>query len=210
MDNNKPPVNPAPDDAPDYAGKLKNKKAREKTEGRSLAKNQTTIPVRTPDKQWFWRAHPDPEMSLPIDILEISGGENEGLWFLDPDVQFPDELDQYVKPAIITRCITSDGSEFFYLAKQTAKSPKESTRRCIREAKYRWIKQSWNPTTKGYDFVPARQLRREPVWSDATLNELLDKAFGDRFINYPDHPAINNLLFPADEDADDSEPAGGE
>jgi hypothetical protein len=203
------PHNPSPKiELPDYAGKLKNKKAKDKTAGSKAAKTQTIIPVRTPDKQWFFRAHPDPDMTLPIDILEIKGGNDEGIYFLDPDVEFPDELEQYVIPALITRCITSDGAEFFYLAKQSTKSPKESTRRCIREAKFKWIKQSWNATIKGYEFRSASQLRREPVWSDASLNELLDKAFGDHYISSPDHEVIVKLIDPEDDDLADVESAG--
>ncbi len=205
-----PPANPAPsgDALPDFAGKLRGKKARDKAEGRAGVRNQTVIPVQTPNKQWFFRAHKNPDMSVPVDILEIEGGEHDGLWFLDPDVEFPGELETYVKPAIITLCITSDGTLFFYLAKQTAKSPKESTRRCIREAKIRWIQQRWYATSKGYEFTYARMLRREPEWPDLPLNDLLEKAFGDRFIYRADHPAINNLLFPADEDGADYEPTG--
>jgi hypothetical protein len=203
------PNNPSSEDAlPDYAGKLKNKKAKDKTAGSKAAKTQTVIPVRTPDRQWFFRAHRDPDMTLPIDILEIKGGNDEGIYFLDPDVEFPDELEQYIVPALITRCITSDGPEFFYLAKQSSKSPKESTRRCIREAKHRWIKQNWNATIKGYEFTPASQLRREPTWSDTPLNELLDKAFGDHYITSPDHEVIVKLIDPQDDDLADSEAAG--
>jgi hypothetical protein len=141
-------------------------------------------------------------MSLPIDIVDIKNVTDEGVWYLDPDVAFPNELESFIIPAQITRCITSDGAEFFYLAKQSAKSPKESTRRCIREAKYKWIKQNWNGTIKAYEFQQASQLRREPKWSDTPLNELLDRALGDRFITRPDHEVINRLLFPDDEDGE--------
>jgi hypothetical protein len=197
---NPPPASDKNDVAPKYAQKLKNKKAKDKTASAKTEKTQTAIPVRTPDKQWFFRAHPDPEMTLPVDILEIKGGPNEGIWFLDPDVNFPEELEPYTVPAMITRCITADNVEFFYLAKQSAKSPKDSTRRCIREAKYRWIKQCWNGTSKAYDYEAARQLRREPKWADTSLDELLDKAFGDKFISRPDHEVVNCLLFPEDDD----------
>jgi hypothetical protein len=115
-------------------------------------------------------------------------------------VDFPEELERFTVPAMITRCITSDNVEFFYLAKQSAKSPKDSTRRCIREAKYRWIQQCWNATAKSYDYEPARQLRREPKWADTSLDDLLDKAFGDRFISRSDHEVVNCLLFPEDDD----------
>jgi hypothetical protein len=104
--------------------------------------------------------------------------------------------------------MTHDNVEFLYLSKQSAKSPKESIRRCIQAAREGWIEVRWNPTSKGYDFERARRLEREPVWSSDTLDELLEKAFGDHYITRPDHPAINTLLFPDDNYA--GEPAEAE
>jgi hypothetical protein len=191
------PVNPPPAEA-SLVDALRNKRVREPGTGGKGNKVQTNIPVRTPDKQWFFRAHPDPKMALEIDIIEIHGGDDEGVWFLDPRVEFQDELDQYIVPAIITRCITSDNIEFFYLAKQSAKSPKDSTRRCINEAKKAWIKQNWSPTAKGYQFQYANQMRRNPVWSNFSLDDLLLKAVGERLICDPTHAVITRLLDPED------------
>jgi hypothetical protein len=195
------PVNPPPAES-SIAARLKNKKVREKGTAKS-SKVQTTVPVRTPDKQWFFRAHRDPAMSLPIDILEIRGGEDEGVWFLDPDVQLPDELDQYIIPAIITRCITSDNIEFFYLAKQSSRSPKESTRYCLNEAKKNWVKQNWSATAKGYQIQYANQLHREPVWSDYSLDDLLAKALGEKLICDPTHAVVKRLLDPEDDEVEE-------
>jgi hypothetical protein len=148
-------------------------------------------------------------MAVPVDILVVKSGPDEGVYFLDPDVEFPNELDQYVVPALLTRAITHDGTEFFFLAKQSDKSPRQSTRRCVNEARNAWIQMRWNPTTKAYDFTYARQLRREPVWSDRSLDDLLALAFGDNYINRPDHEIVSRLLYPDDEDFV-AEPTGNE
>ena len=191
------PSNPPPAES-SLTGALRTKKAREQSTGVRANKVQTSVPVRTPDKQWFFRAHPDPEMSIPVDVLEVHGGEDDGIWFIDPRIEFPEELDSYTVPAILTRCITSDGTEFFYLAKQSAKSPKDSTRRCINEAKKSWIKQSWSSTAKSYQFQYANQMRKEPEWSKFSLDDLLDKAVGDRLISDPNHVVVKQLLDPED------------
>lgn len=200
------PHNPPPaDGARNLAAKLKKKKSSDGTQAAGSKKQQSEIPVQTPNKKWWFRAHPDPAYTLPIDILAIDDGPNEGLYFLDPDVEMPDELGSYSVPALITLCITSDGTLFWYLAKQSAKSPKGSTRRVIHEAKTKWIKQEWNSAAKSYDWTPASQLRRAPVWPTATLDELLDKAFGDKFLSDPNHPAISMLINPHDDDQADYE-----
>jgi len=205
---NSTPTNPAPD-AGKQAGlaeKLRSKKARDKAAG-PVQQHQTSIEVRTPNKQWYFRASKKPDLSFPIDILVIDGGEYDGTWFLDPETEFPGELETHIVPALITLCITSNGTLFFYLAKQSPKSPKDSTRRCIHQAKVQWIKQHWNAEAKSYNWEPARLLRKEPVWPDDTPDQLLEKAFGDHYINRADHPAINCLLYPEDGDgvADDQQ-----
>ena len=205
------PTNPAPA-AGGLAAKLRKKRGSANADqgqaGRSH-RNQTTVPVRTADKQWWFRTHRDPAMQVPVDLLVVTSGKDEGTYFLDPEVEFPDELDQYIVPAILTRAITHDGMEFFFLAKQSDRSPKQSTRRIVNEARNAWIKMRWNATSKGYDFEYARQLRREPEWSDKSLDELLEMAFGDNYITRVDHEVVNRLIFPDDYDYADAEPAEG-
>jgi hypothetical protein len=200
------PINPAPSTG--LAAKLRKKRGAaqdNKDKQERGERQQTVVPVRTPDRQWWFRCHRDPAMSVPVDLLIIRSGPDEGTYFLDPEVEFPDELDQYIVPALLTRSITHDGVEFFFLAKQSDKSPKQSTRRCVSEARNSWIQMKWNPTTKAYDFTYARQLRREPEWSDKSLDELLEMAFGDNYITRVDHEVVNRLIYPDD---DDFAPAG--
>jgi|HubBroStandDraft_3_1064219.scaffolds.fasta_scaffold09134_2 hypothetical protein len=204
------PINPAP--ITGLAAKLQKKRAaaqdNKDKQGRG-ERQQTVVPVRTPDRQWWFRCHRDPAMSVPVDLLIIRSGPDEGTYFLDPEVEFPDELDQYIVPALLTRSITHDGVEFFFLAKQSDKSPKQSTRRCVNEARNSWIQMKWNPTTKAYDFTYARQLRREPEWSDKSLDELLEMAFGDNYITRVDHEVVNRLIYPDDDDFATAEPTEG-
>jgi hypothetical protein len=203
------PTNPPPSVPEEgLSAKLKKKRAHgsgEKSHGSSET-HQTAVPVRTPDKSWFFRAHRSSDMQVPVDVLEIKGGKDDGIWFLSPDIEFPDELDTYIIPALLTRCITHDGTEYFYFAKQSDKAPKESSRRCVNEARNAWIRQRWNPSAKAYEFSYARQLRREPVWSNQTLDTLLELAFGDKFIVNASHEVVNRLLHPDDFDYAGPEP----
>ena len=199
--SSKTPVNPAPPTS--LAAKLRKKRAAAAESGDKQGRgerHQTVVPVRTPDRQWWFRCHRDVAMSVPVDLLIVRSGPDEGTYFLDPEVEFPDELDQYIVPALLTRSITHDGVEFFFLAKQSDKSPKQSTRHCVNVARNSWIQMKWNPTTKAYDFTYARQLRREPEWSDKSMDELLEMAFGDNYITRVDHEVVNRLIYPDDDD----------
>jgi hypothetical protein len=189
--------------APGRAAKLRKKRAAAGNPEGGVpgeGKIQTKLEVRTPTKKSWYRAHRDPDFQIPVDLLIIDGGRDEGTWLLEPDVEFPDELAQHTVPAILTRCITSDGTEFLFLAKQTEKSPRSSTRRLITESREKWIQSSWNGNSKSYDFRYASQLRREPVWPEKTMDELLELGFDGYIINNPNHEVVNRLLWPDDED----------
>jgi hypothetical protein len=194
-----PPNNPAPEGR---AAKLRKKRANASAEGgvSNDGKIQTKLEVRTANKKWWYRAHREAEFQIAVELLVIEGGRDEGVWLLEPDVEFSDELSQHIVPAILTRCITSDGTEFLFLAKQTEKSPRSSTRRLVTEARERWIQSTWNGNSKSYDFRYASQLRREPTWPVKTMDELLDLGFDGYIINNPNHEVVNRLLWPDDED----------
>jgi hypothetical protein len=195
-----PPDNPAPTEG--RAAKLRKKRACMNPEGgvSNDGKVQTKLEVRTPNKKWWYRAHRSAEFQVPVDLLVIEGGRDEGVFLLEPDVEFPDELSQHIVPAILTRCITSDGTEFLFLAKQTEKSPRSSTRRLVTEAREKWIQSTWNGNSKSYDFRYASQLRREPTWPEKTIDELLELGFDGYIIDNPNHEVVNRLLWPDDED----------
>jgi hypothetical protein len=192
-----PPDEPAPEGR---AAKLRKKRATSTAEGGNDGKIQTRMEVRTPNKRWWYRAHRDPQFQLPVELLILEDGRDEGIWLLEPDVEFPDELAQHTAPALLTRCITSDNTEFLFLAKQSEKSPRGSTRRLISESRDAWIQSSWNKASKSYDFKRANQLRREPVWPVKTMDELLDLAFDGKIIAFSNHEVIARLLSPQDED----------
>jgi hypothetical protein len=190
--------------APGRAAKLRKKRAAAGNSEGSVSgegKVQTKLEVRTPTKKSWYRAHRDAEFQIPVELLIIDGGGDEGTWLLEPDVEFPDELQQHIVPALLTRCITSDGTGFLFMAKQTEKSPRSSTGRLITEAREKWIQSSWNGNSKSYDFRYASQLRREPVWPEKTMDQLLELAF-DGFIisDVMNLDVVNRVLYPQDDD----------
>ena len=82
---------PAP--APEgRAAKLRKKRAAANPEGgvSNEGKVQTKLEVRTPTKKWWYRAHRDAEFQIPVELLIIEGGRDEGVWLLEPDVEFSD------------------------------------------------------------------------------------------------------------------------
>ena len=199
------PVNPAPAAEPKISKARFAKAAKEKTEtnGSSTAQKgkQTSVPMSSPNKKWWVRCHPSPDMVVSgLTLLPVEENGMDEIYVLDPEVGFPDDLDNFTIPATVTRAITSQGNEFLWLSKQSPKAPKDSVRRCQAAAKRGWIQVRWNAQLKGYSYIEPRELHRDPVWSDDTMDDLMDKAFGGKFIDRADHPVITSLLFPDDED----------
>ena len=192
-----PPTNPPQG----RAAKLRKKRGGSAEGGVAAeGKVQTKLEVRTPAKKWWWRAHRDSDFQVPADLLVIEGGRDEGIYLLEPEVEFPDELTEHVAPVILTRCVTSDGTQFLFKAGQSEKSPTSSTRRLISEAREKWIQSGWNGSSKSYDFRYANQLRKEPAWPNQSMDELLDLAFDGKIIDNSRHEVVCRLLWPEDED----------
>jgi hypothetical protein len=199
------PVNPAPASEPKISKARFSKAAKEKTEthGSATAQKgkQTSVPMQSPNKKWWVRCHPSSDMVVAgLTLLTVEESGMDEIYVLDPEIEFPEDLDNFTTPATVTRAITSQGNEFLWLSKQSPKAPKDSVRRCQAAAKRGWIQVRWNAQLKGYSYIEPRELRRDPVWSDDSMDDLMDKAFGDKFIDRADHPVINALLFPDDED----------
>jgi hypothetical protein len=199
------PVNSTTEDSEPKISKAKfAKAAKNKTENNGSATatkgTQTSVPMCSPNKKWWIRCHASAEQTVPgLTLLIVEEDGSEVIYVLSPDVEFPDDLDNFTCPATVTRAITSQGNEFLWLTKQSPKSPKESARRCQAAARKGWIQVRWNAQLKGYTYISPRELRREPEWSTDTIDELMEKAFGDKFIDRSDHPAVNHLLFPNDD-----------
>jgi hypothetical protein len=64
---------------------------------------------------------------------------------------------------------------------------------CAEKAKRLWVRVSWQDR-KGYAPFEAQGDFGEPQWGEQTLEELLDLAFKDTYIDSLDHPAIRDLM----------------
>ncbi len=165
------PVNPAPASEPKISKARFANAAKQKTEtnGSSTAQKgkQTSVPMCSPNKKWWVRCHPSPEMVVSgLTLLTVEENGMDEIYVLDPELVFPDDLDNFITPATVTRAITSQGNEFS-MAQQTKP---EGTQRfcppCPSGAKRTWIQVRWNSQLKGYTYIEPRELRRDPVWSD--------------------------------------------
>jgi hypothetical protein len=154
------------------------------------------VPVRKPNKQEYFRAHPDPAFRIPIAILELKA-ERE-FYAVLPEVAaaMPGET----KPAMLTTCVNRQGNLFLWPVPLPSGDGREiawhaTAREAAIRAETTWIRLVSNIGAGCYDIHEATGPISEPVWPDHTMSELLRVAFGNgRLIDSLDHPVLRQLL----------------
>ena len=153
-----------------------------------------TVPVRKPHKQTFIRTHPDPEMSIEVALLEF---RDEGQTYLiSPDLAPHLPGDALIKLLMTT--ITSHGALFLW----PIRLPDERGRldewngtalEAAGLAKTTWIRLVPDMRVGTYTVLEALAAFPQPEWPTLSLQQLLELAFKDRFIDSMDHMVLRRL-----------------
>jgi len=155
-------------------------------------KQQTVIPVRKPSKKQFVHAHPSPDYradGMPT-ILDETTGE---IYLLAAGLDLPVDIENKVDMLNLAAAITADGSMFVWFFKNSTNSWSDSARIAIREASRRWVRVIPDKSSNGYLLESPLVDPPEPVWPPMTFTEILETAFGSRFIDSLQHPQIKKL-----------------
>jgi hypothetical protein len=153
-----------------------------------------SVPVRKPQRQEFFRTHPDPAMSIEVALLDLR--EERQAYLVDPELApyLPGEA--VAKLLIAT--ITSHGAVFLWPIKLPDERGRldpwnEVALAGGERAKSKWIRLVANIGAGTYDVIEAANVFPDPQWPEATLQRLLEMAFKDRFIDDIDHPVLRRL-----------------
>jgi hypothetical protein len=155
-------------------------------------KQQTVIPVRKPSKKQFVRTHSSPDYradSMPT-IVDDATGE---VYLLAADFDLPADIENKVDMVNMAAAITADGSIFLWFYKNSTNSWSESARIAIREASLRWVRVLPDKSSNGYLLEAPMVAPADPVWPPMTFTEILETAFGARYIDSLQHPQIKKL-----------------
>jgi hypothetical protein len=69
----------------------------------------------------------------------------------------------------------------------------DSAEKTAQLAMRQWVRLMPNQAAGAYDTYAASAALPEPEWPDLTLRELLQLAFGERYIESGDHPVVRKL-----------------
>jgi hypothetical protein len=155
-------------------------------------KKQTVIPVRKPSKKQFVHAHPSPDFRA--DGMPTITDENSGdVYLIDADLDLPADIENKIDTVNLVTAITADGSLFLWFYKNSTNSWSESARIAVREASESWVRVIPDKSSNGYLLESPLVEPPDPVWPPLSFQEILETAFGARFIDSLDHPLIKRL-----------------
>jgi hypothetical protein len=154
----------------------------------------TTIPVRRPDPQWFFRTHPDGAYTLEAAALELR--DDRETYLVDPTLAA--EIAEEVKPKLLVTSITRQGTLFIWpinLPKADGRLDNwsRSATEAAQRARTSWIRLVSNMALGAYDVFEAQAELPEPTWPELSFAKILEIAFRDFVIRDADHPVLRKL-----------------
>jgi hypothetical protein len=154
----------------------------------------TTVPVRSPDKQWFIRVHPDEAWRLPTAVIELK--EDREVYLVERSLW--EELPSLVTPRMLFTAANRQGVVFLWPVRLPASDGRQDnwSRSALQAAEFAmrsWIRVVANLHLGAYEVYEAGGNLPEPEWPEITFTKLLEIAFGNRFIQSPDHPLMRRL-----------------
>jgi len=156
----------------------------------------TVVPVRKPNRQEFFRTHPNEEYAVQMATLELKT-ENE-TYAVSPEVAMA--IPGETRIVRLTTTINRQGNVFLWPVLLPSNEGREmawhsSAREAAERAQSNWVRMVANMGGGYYDIWEADGSVAEPQWPEHTFLQLLKVAFGNgRLIDREDHPVLQQLL----------------
>lgn len=155
----------------------------------------TTVPVRKPNKQEFFRVHPAADYRLLAAIVELRD-ERETYLVLP---RFVSELgDGEFYGATLHLCINRQKVFFVWPVKTPSPDGRQNTwqisaAEASEKGMKTWIRLTPNMSLGAYEVSEAVGNFGEPEWPEISLMEFLRIAFKGRVIDGPDHTVVQRF-----------------
>lgn len=154
----------------------------------------TRVPVKKPDKQIFFRAHPTDK----VETYVIEDKENRETYYVLPEMRDQIVAQGLHRPVLLARVITRQAVNMLWplglSVDGRSNSWHETAHEARRIAEKNWIRIVPNMALGGYEIFKAVAPIDEPDWSKMSFQQLLEVAFRDRIISSLDHPVLKNWL----------------
>lgn len=154
----------------------------------------TTVSVSKPNRQQFFRIHPDQSYRLQTAVIEL---QSEGeLYLVEPALR-DDLANEIIAVELFTGIDRSDALFLLPVKLPDSTGRHNEWHRSLYEAASRamshWVRVVANRSLGAYEIFESSADLPDPVWPDVTFAELLRIAFRDRYIASRDHPVLRQL-----------------
>ncbi len=163
--------------------------------GLAVKKVLNKVPVGKPDRAKFFRVPDDEACTFRVFLYEDKATNDTYivLPFVQPllgslarPAQLHAAIDRTDNPFLIPVILPGEDGQW--------NSWHESLAQGVEMAKDHWVRLVANKSINAYDINQAAAALPDPVWPDATMEELIKIAFRGKIIDNPDHPVIRALL----------------
>jgi hypothetical protein len=164
------------------------------TETVAVKKLLTTIPVRRPSRQTFFRVHPDPQYRDQFPIIDLKDDREE---YIVARSLVPELAGEIVLKQLCL-AVSRQGVVFFLPLRLPSPDGKDMEWwRSLREhavlAQTRWIRVVPNQGLGAYEAWVAADNLSEPEWPELKFWDLIKIAFKDYLITDLNHPVVKRL-----------------
>jgi len=164
------------------------------TETAGVKKLLTTVPVRKPHKQDFVRVHPSEDYRADFLMVELKEDREA---YIDGR-NMVDELATEAEPFSLFTAINRQGVVFLWPVRLPAPDGKvnewhRSLREAAETAVGKWSRVKANMSLGAYESTVAESVIADPVWPEASFQELIRIGFRDRVIEVATHPVVRRL-----------------
>jgi|SRR5262249_5400558 len=164
------------------------------TETAGVKKLLTTVPVKRPSPQDFFRVHPAPEFRENFAMVDLKDDREE--YLVQPAI-LPELTSEVVYKTVFT-AVNRQGVVFLWPVRLPAPDDRKtewprSAREAAELAMTRWVRMKANMSLGAYEITEAQSVMADPVWPELSYTELLRIAFRERIITTLDHPVIKRL-----------------
>ena len=162
--------------------------------GIGVRKVVSTVPVRTPGKQDWFRVRPGEDWRITTAIFELEADRETYL----VDRSLWGELSGDISPALVLVAVNRAGDLFLWRCKLPGPDGRpntwnESALRIAQSAETQWTRMQANMPAGHYEhFEPAADLP-DPEWPQLTFPQILRIAFQGRMIDSLEHPVVRQL-----------------
>ena len=164
------------------------------TETAGVKKLLTTVPVRKPHKQDFVRVHPSEDYRADFLMVELKEDREA---YIDGR-NMVDELATEAEPFSLFTAINRQGVVFLWPVRLPTPDGKvnewhRSLREAAETAVGKWARVRANMSLGAYESTVAESAIADPVWPEASFQELIRIGFRDRVIDVATHAVVRRL-----------------